>query len=60
MFCQIVAAIYFYIAHLTGFRAIYVSKTASQENWTKNSPINLRVFFCDNETARYFVTIASI
>ena len=32
MFFQMVAAIYHFLAHVTGFRDIYASKLASQQN----------------------------
>ena len=60
-FCsQIVAVIYQFMAHLSGFRGIYASKVASQQHWLKNTSGNLIVFFCDNETASSVLTVVSI
>ena len=38
MLFQIVAAMYHYMAHLTGLRYSYISKLPSQQNWTKITP----------------------
>ena len=51
IFSQIVAAIYNYMAHLTGVRGIYAATVASQQNLTKTTPERFRVFFGNNETA---------
>ena len=44
IFFQIVAAIYHYIAHLTGSRGIYASKVASQLKLTQITPERLGIF----------------
>ena len=54
MFFQIVAVIHNYMAHLTGFRGIYTSKVASQQNEAKITPERLRVFFGKNQTTSFY------
>ena len=51
MFSQIVAAIYHYMTHLTGFRGIYAFQLASQQNYTKINPKRLGVFSGSDQTA---------
>ena len=60
MFSQIDRVIFHYLSHLAAFRKIYATKVARQQNWTKNTPGNHRVFFGNNQTASSYYTTVSM